>query len=164
MIKIMEITIQGKVNLDKKRCYNILFPASCNYWRWGSGGRQENINAICILALNHINDKVWEDFICILYLYIMGLFVSVQPLLWHILPAFQILEQCTNVYQQLNFRANSTHHPFQVFLILWWWFLFITLVAFIRIFYRALQCKWVKIYFKKRESKRILKIHIPINQ
>jgi len=33
--------------------------ASCDYWRWGSGGRQENINAICILALNHINDKVF---------------------------------------------------------------------------------------------------------
>jgi len=33
--------------------------ASCNYWRWGSGGRQENINAICVLALNMINDKVF---------------------------------------------------------------------------------------------------------
>ena len=33
--------------------------ASCDYWRWGSGGRQENINAICVLALNMINDKVW---------------------------------------------------------------------------------------------------------
>ena len=32
--------------------------ASCNYWRFGSGGRQENINAICILRLNIINDKV----------------------------------------------------------------------------------------------------------
>ena len=35
-----------------------LHTASCNYWRWGSAGVQENINAICILALNHINDKV----------------------------------------------------------------------------------------------------------
>jgi len=33
--------------------------ASCNYWRFGSGGRQENINAICILRLNIINDKVF---------------------------------------------------------------------------------------------------------
>eukprot|EP00090_Calanus_glacialis_P014519 TRINITY_DN23321_c0_g1_i1.p1 TRINITY_DN23321_c0_g1~~TRINITY_DN23321_c0_g1_i1.p1 ORF type:complete len:250 (-),score=26.19 TRINITY_DN23321_c0_g1_i1:511-1155(-) len=33
--------------------------ASCDYWRWGSGGSQENINAICILALNIINDKVF---------------------------------------------------------------------------------------------------------
>merc|ERR1711994_70464 len=33
--------------------------ASCNYWRWGPGGMQENINAICVLALNMINDKVF---------------------------------------------------------------------------------------------------------
>jgi len=33
--------------------------ASCDYWRWGSGGKQENINAICVLSLNHINDKVF---------------------------------------------------------------------------------------------------------
>merc|ERR1719471_2534267 len=33
--------------------------ASCDYWRWGAGGRQENINAICVLALNMINDKVF---------------------------------------------------------------------------------------------------------
>ena len=39
-----------------------LFAASCNYWRWGSAGRQENINAICILALNMINDKVFLIF------------------------------------------------------------------------------------------------------
>ena len=35
-----------------------IFSANCDYWRWGSGGRQESINAICILALNIINDKV----------------------------------------------------------------------------------------------------------
>lgn len=33
--------------------------ASCDYWRYGAGGRQENINAICILNLNIINDKVF---------------------------------------------------------------------------------------------------------
>jgi len=33
--------------------------ASCNYWRWGAGGQQENINAVCVLALNMINDKVF---------------------------------------------------------------------------------------------------------
>jgi len=32
---------------------------SCDYWRFGAGGRQENINAICILNLNIINDKVF---------------------------------------------------------------------------------------------------------
>ena len=33
--------------------------ASCDYWRWGTGGQQENINAICVLSLNMINDKVF---------------------------------------------------------------------------------------------------------
>ena len=32
--------------------------AACNYIRYGSGGGQENKNAICILGLNMINDKV----------------------------------------------------------------------------------------------------------
>ena len=32
--------------------------AACNYWRWGGSGSQENINAICILGLNIVNDKV----------------------------------------------------------------------------------------------------------
>ena len=32
--------------------------AACNYVRYGSGGGQENKNAICILGLNMINDKV----------------------------------------------------------------------------------------------------------
>ena len=33
--------------------------ASCDYWRWGSGGQQENINAICVLTTNMVNDKVF---------------------------------------------------------------------------------------------------------
>jgi len=47
-----------------------VFPriASCNYWRWGSGGRQQNINSICVLALNMINDKVFLIFWWWLYL------------------------------------------------------------------------------------------------
>ena len=32
--------------------------AACDYHRFGSGGKQEKVNAICILALNIINDKV----------------------------------------------------------------------------------------------------------
>jgi len=65
--------------------------ASCTYWRWGSGGAQESINAICILALNIINDKV--------------------------------------------------------FLILWWWFLLISVIGFIRIFYRGIQCRSSRLRF-----------------
>ena len=37
-----------------------LFKAFCDYWRFGTGGHQENVNAVCILALNIINDKVRE--------------------------------------------------------------------------------------------------------
>ena len=81
-----------------------IVPASCNYWRWGSGGRQENINAICILALNHINDKV-------------------SSRLHH---------------HRISFHRSELS---QVFLVLWWWFIFITLVAFLRIFYRVVQWK-----------------------
>ena len=37
-----------------------VFPriVSCNYHRFGTGGREENLNSICILALNIINEKV----------------------------------------------------------------------------------------------------------
>lgn len=33
--------------------------ASCNYYRYGPAGGQEKVNALCILALNIINDKVF---------------------------------------------------------------------------------------------------------
>jgi len=45
--------------------------ASCKYFRYGTAGGQEDINALCILALNIINDKVflilwwWFNFIAI---------------------------------------------------------------------------------------------------
>jgi len=92
-------------------CYSFPRIAKCNYWRWGSGGQQENINAICILALNIINDKV--------------------------------------------------------FLVLWWWFVLISIIAFIRLIYRGIQCSCESIryqlinmrmnrYFKK--SKKTEKI------
>ena len=40
-------------------CY--VFPriVSCDYRRFGTGGKEENLNAICILSLNIINDKVF---------------------------------------------------------------------------------------------------------
>jgi len=40
-------------------CHTFPRIASCDYWRWGAGGLQENINAICVLNLNMINDKVY---------------------------------------------------------------------------------------------------------
>ena len=43
--------------------------AACDYHRFGSGGLQEKVNAICILALNVINDKVSCRKIQVRYLY-----------------------------------------------------------------------------------------------
>ena len=45
--------------------------AACDYHRFGSGGLQEKVNAICILALNVINDKVsylFQDYYSALFL------------------------------------------------------------------------------------------------
>ena len=69
--------------------------------RWGSGGRQENINAICVLALNMINDKVYDD---------------------NIMTVIMIIHD-------------------QVFLILWWWFLFLAIIGALRLIYRIIQTR-----------------------
>jgi len=76
---------QQMVGVINPMCHTFPRIASCEYWRWGTGGEQENINAICILALNIINDKV--------------------------------------------------------FLVLWWWFVLISLIATIRLIYRFIQCR-----------------------
>lgn len=65
-------------------CYTFPRIASCKYHRWGTGGDQENFGALCILALNIINDKV--------------------------------------------------------FLVLWLWFFILSVIGFIRLIYRILQC------------------------
>jgi len=94
-------------------CYTFPRIAACTYYRWGSGGQQESINAICILSLNIINDKV--------------------------------------------------------FLVLWWWCTLITIVAFIRLIYRGIQCRSSRVryhlinmrmnrYFKK--SSKIKRIEV----
>ena len=35
--------------------------ASCSYFQYGGGGEQARLDALCILALNIINDKVWTS-------------------------------------------------------------------------------------------------------
>jgi hypothetical protein len=55
-LPIDEQKVQWVVN---PMCRTFPRVASCNYFRFGPGGDQEKINAICILALNMINDKVF---------------------------------------------------------------------------------------------------------
>ena len=58
--------------------------ATCDYYRWGSAGGQENISAICVLALNMINDKVF------LILWWWLLFITVAGSSRLILRLFQV--------------------------------------------------------------------------
>jgi len=73
--------------------------ASCDYWRWGSGGKQENINAICILGLNHINDKVF--FLLWWWCFVISL-VAVIRLVYRGLQ----LRSSALRYQLINMRMN----------------------------------------------------------
>ena len=91
-----------------------IYLASCDYWRYGAGGRQENINAICILNLNVINDKVTDTVVWKLELNIVNI----------LLPYYT-----------------------QVFLLLWWWFYLIAFLSFLRVLYRAVQCRRVQYRF-----------------
>merc|ERR1711902_275372 len=63
-------------------CY--VFPriVSCDYHRFGTGGKQENLNAICILALNIINDKV---FLVLWWWFILLIFLGFLRLLFRII-------------------------------------------------------------------------------
>ena len=73
--------------------------ASCDYWRWGSGGRQENINAICVLGLNMINDKV---FLILWWWFFFLAFIGAFRLVYRVL---QI--QFTSLrFQLINMRMN----------------------------------------------------------
>ena len=53
----MEAELFGSI-IKNPMCETFPRVASCDFWQFGSSGGQENINAICILGLNVINDKV----------------------------------------------------------------------------------------------------------
>merc|ERR1719397_2069517 len=73
--------------------------ANCDYWRWGLGGRQESINAICILALNIINDKV---FLVLWWWFLMLVIIGSVRIIYRVL-------QCRSSrlrYHLINMRMN----------------------------------------------------------
>ena len=99
--------------------------AACNYWRWGGSGGQENINAICILGLNIVNDKVRG---------------------W----------QTTSLSSSRTISWEPNLDIYQVFLVLWWWFLLLLIIGFVRLLYRAIQCRcWFRFHSRpKKEEKK----------
>merc|ERR1712012_645061 len=60
-----------------------VFPrvASCDYKRYGPGGGQERKNALCVLGLNMINDKI---FLVVWYWYLILLIIGICRLLFRI--------------------------------------------------------------------------------
>ena len=60
------------------KCFRI---ASCDWYRFGTGGKQETINAICVLGLNMINDKV---FLVVWYWYLVLLIIGSCRLIFRI--------------------------------------------------------------------------------
>jgi len=56
--------------------------ASCNFVRYGTGGEQEKKNALCILGLNMINDKI---FLVVWFWYFFLLIIGVLRLVFRIL-------------------------------------------------------------------------------
>jgi len=80
-------------------CYAFPRIASCDYWRWGPGGLQENINAICILALNMINDKV---FLVLWWWFLFVAIVGVTRLIYRLVQTQSSFVR----YQLINLRMN----------------------------------------------------------
>ena len=60
-----------------------VFPrlAACDYIRYGPGGGQERKNALCVLGLNMINDKI---FLIVWYWYLILLIIGICRLLFRI--------------------------------------------------------------------------------
>merc|ERR1719422_1534209 len=73
--------------------------ASCDYWRWGSGGRQENINAICVLSLNMINDKV---FLILWWWFLLLAIVGALRIVYRIIQTQSSVVR----FQLINLRMN----------------------------------------------------------
>jgi len=87
--------------------------ASCDYWRWGPGGQQENVNAVCVLTLNMIHDKafliLWWWFF---FLAIMGLIRLIYRLCQILSPElrFQLINMRMNRYFKKSTKIVKIEH------------------------------------------------------
>ena len=106
-----------------------VFPriVSCNYHRFGTGGREENLNSICILALNIINEKVF-----------LGKLISGHKPYSNI-KEFYILSKFQNPNVIIAIPKFCHFLKIATFLVLWWWFLFLILLGTCRILFRLIQ-------------------------
>ena len=87
---------------------NIIIPAACSYWRWGGSGRQENINAICILGLNIVNDKVSKHNLhCQCIILILNDNSKVFLILWWWFLLLVLIGLVRLVYRAVQCRSRS---------------------------------------------------------
>ncbi len=68
------------------------FIKPCSFCRYGTGGRQEALSAICILALNIINDKI---FLVLWWWFFFLFFIGLSRLLFRIIQV--MFEFCSTV-------------------------------------------------------------------
>ena len=96
---------------------HIIIPAACSYWRWGGSGRQENINAICILGLNIVNDKVSKHNLhCQCIILILNGNLKVFLILWWWFLLLVLIGLVRLVYRAVQCRSRSCLHSFIVLL------------------------------------------------
>jgi len=73
---------QKMVGRTNPMCETFPRIASCDYHRFGTGGKPEKINALCILALNIINDKV---FLVLWWWYLILIFVGTCRIIFRLI-------------------------------------------------------------------------------
>ena len=86
-----------------------VFPriAACDYHRFGTGGDQANVNALCILALNIINDKV---FLILWWWLVFLMFFGATKLLFRLLQLYSSRLRFTMLRLRMHryFKVNET--------------------------------------------------------